>query len=284
MGDLTTAQEPSWPERGRAAREALRETWESTAEVCHGLVTNEWELPTGCPGWSVKDQLSHVIGIERLLLGEPAPPWDDPLGDHVKNAFAATLEPWVAVRRSEVGDDVLAEFRQVTARRLIECDKVTAEAWSTVSATPLGTMPFAAFMELRVYDCWVHEQDVRRALDRPGGCGGGASRISLDRVQSAMPKVVAKLAAAPDGTVACFRITGAADDARQFSLAVDAGRAAPVENDMSPTVALTMSSLEFVRLGCGRITSEEAEAAGGIGIGGDAALAQKILSHMNFMF
>src|SRR5581483_9415322 len=71
-----------WTERGRAATAALAETWGSLAEACHALVTQEWALPTPCPGWDVKDQLSHLIGIERLLLGETAPTWDGPLGEH----------------------------------------------------------------------------------------------------------------------------------------------------------------------------------------------------------
>ena len=30
--------------------------------------------PPTVPGWTVKDQLSHLIGIERMLLGDPPPP------------------------------------------------------------------------------------------------------------------------------------------------------------------------------------------------------------------
>jgi uncharacterized protein (TIGR03083 family) len=52
-----------WTERGKAATAALAETWGSLAEACHALVDQEWALPTECPGWDVKDQLSHLIGI-----------------------------------------------------------------------------------------------------------------------------------------------------------------------------------------------------------------------------
>ena len=45
---------------------ALKETWESLADVCEELSSTEWALPTECPGWDVKDQLSHLIGIELL--------------------------------------------------------------------------------------------------------------------------------------------------------------------------------------------------------------------------
>jgi hypothetical protein len=45
-----------------------------------------------------------------------------------------------------------------------------------------------------------------------------------------------------------------------------------------------MSSVDFVRLGCGRATSAVVSAEGGIEVEGDAALGQRVLDNMNFMF
>ena len=81
-----------------------------------------------------------------------------------------------------------------------------------------------------------------------------------------------------------FSVTGPARDARRFTLAVEAGRARPVADRAVPTVTLTLSSLDFVRLGCGRVTAEEVEAAGGVEVEGDAALGQEDSESMNFMF
>ena len=92
MTDNGAGQDGGWRQRGLRATEALRETWEGLAEVCFELSATEWALPTECPGWDVKDQLSHLIGIERAIMGEAAPEWDGPLGDHVKNDFAAMNE------------------------------------------------------------------------------------------------------------------------------------------------------------------------------------------------
>ena len=62
------------------AAAALAETWGALAEVCSELSDTEWALPTECPGWDVKDLLSHLIGIERSIMGEPVPEWDGPSG------------------------------------------------------------------------------------------------------------------------------------------------------------------------------------------------------------
>jgi hypothetical protein len=46
-------------------------------------------------GWTVKDQLSHLIGIDRILLGDPAPPELTDRPANVKNDFGARNESWV---------------------------------------------------------------------------------------------------------------------------------------------------------------------------------------------
>jgi uncharacterized protein (TIGR03083 family) len=265
------------------ATDALRQTWGGLAEACFELSSREWALPTECPGWDVKDQLSHLIGIERTIMGEAAPEWGGPFGDHVKNDFAAMNEAWVAVRRPLEGAAVRDEFVEVTETRLGQLGERTEDEWAVVGWSPVGQVPYAVFMEVRAFDSWVHEQDARRALDRPGGCGNAASAISLGRVEGAMPFVVGKKAACTDGTAVRFEITGPGDDARSFTVAVEGSRARVVGEDVTPTVALSLSSLDFLRLGCGRATAAQVEAAGGIAMEGDAAVGHEVLAAMNFM-
>jgi hypothetical protein len=57
-----------------------------------------------------------------------------------------------------------------------------------------------------------------------------------------------------------------------------------VDEDVTPTVALSLSSLDFLRLGCGRATAAQVEDAGGIAMEGDAAVGRQVLGAMNFMF
>jgi hypothetical protein len=47
---------------------------------------------------------------------------------------------------------------------------------------------------------------------------------------------------------------------------------------------LSLSSIDFVRLGCGRATSTQLQAAGGVVLQGDALVGQAVLGAMNFMF
>ena len=284
VGDNDAGQEPDWPERGHLARGALGETWGALADVCADLSDAEWARPTECPGWDVKDQLSHLIGIERAIMGEGAPEWSEPLGDHVKNEFAATNEPFVAVRRARPGPAIRAEFVEVTTTRLAQLDELSEAEWAEPGWSPVGVVPRAEFMVVRVYDSWVHEQDVRHALGRPGGSGNTASALSLDRVQGAMPFVVGKKAGCGDGTAVRFDVHGPGHDARAFTVVVEGGRARPAGDEVMPTVTLSLSSIDFVRLGCGRATSAQVEAAGGVVVEGDGLVGRTVLGSMNFMF
>ncbi len=284
MTDNGAGQDGGFRQQGMRATEALRETWGGLAEACFELSSTEWRLATECPGWDVKDQLSHLIGIERTIMGEAPPEWDGPLGDHVKNDFAAMNEAWVAVRRPLDGAAVRAEFVEVTDTRLGQLGERTEDEWAVVGWSPVGQVPYAVFMEVRAFDSWVHEQDARRALDRPGGSGNLASSISMGRVEGAMPFVVGKKAACPDGTAVRFDVAGPGDDARAFTIAVEGRRAQVVVDDVTPTVTLSLSSLDFLRLGCGRATAAQVEAAGGIAMEGDAAIGRQVLGAMNFMF
>jgi ubiquinone biosynthesis protein UbiJ len=57
-----------------------------------------------------------------------------------------------------------------------------------------------------------------------------------------------------------------------------------VGDDVAPTVTLSLSTIDFVRLGCGRATAAQVSAAGGIDVEGDAQVGQAVLGAMNFMF
>ena len=75
----------------------LSACWASISELGASITPAEWDIPTDCPGWSVRDNVSHLIGIERRLLGFPN---DPPLSEypaHVKNEIRKWGE---AVRKS----------------------------------------------------------------------------------------------------------------------------------------------------------------------------------------
>jgi hypothetical protein len=99
-----------------------------------------------------------------------------------------------------------------------------------------------------------------------------------------MPFVVGKKAGCAEGTAIRFDVAGPGADARVFTIAVVGGRARPVGDDVTPTATLSLSGVDFMRLGCGRATAAQVEATGGLALTGDAQVGHSVLGTMNFMF
>jgi uncharacterized protein (TIGR03083 family) len=271
------------PGNHEAVVDQMTQVWVSLASACEGVRASQWELPTDCPGWTVKDQLSHLIGIERLLLGDPAPPPLEAIPDHVANAFGELNEAWVDARRPRPGEEVLEEFVEVTNRRLDALRTLPTAKFDEIGWSPVGQVPYREFMETRILDTWAHEQDIRRALSRPGGRNGVGEAVTLDRCARSMPFVVGKRVAPPDGTTVVFSVVGVMG--RRVGVRVDEGRASlvPEDPDAEPSVTLNLDQEAFWRLGFGRVAPERVLATGQVQIEGDVALGHQVLDSMAFM-
>jgi len=259
----------------------LEAEWTSIAALVATFTDDEWELATALPGWSVRDNLSHVIGIERMLLGDPAPAVDISHIERVAaDPFAATIESWVEARRNLPGPTVAAEFDEVVARRRAQLAALSDDDWARVSWSPIGDVPYRAFMVVRVFDSWMHEQDMRRAVGRPGHLEGPAVEVALGHVTTALGFVVGKKAGAPQGSSVTFDLEG--PQPRRYAVVVD-GRARladPPPDDSIVTISMPLTS--FVALGGGRWNAEEAREAGGLEITGDVELGDRVIANMGF--
>lgn len=262
----------------------LGRTWASVADVCSSLTAAEWRAPTDCPGWDVRAQVAHIIGTESMLAGRPMPSFDGPYGDHVHNDIAKFNEAGIASFAEASDADLLASFTAVTAERLEALSALDPEGWEAVGPTPIGSAPYRRFMEIRVFDCWAHEQDIRFAVDRPGHRSGPAVERSVDEVVGALGFLVGKRARAPEGSQVRFSLAGSpsAGSSREVDVVVD-GRARVVAAPASdPTVTVHTDPVTFVRLGCGRITGAACLAAGTVTLSGDTDLGERVTGNLAF--
>lgn len=253
----------------------LERTWRSVLELCTGLTEEEWKRPTGCPGWSVQDNVSHLIDYEARALGQPAPDGAPLRGEHLKNPLGEGNEVGVEHRRRLRGDEVMAELREVTAARAAQLRALGPDDLAQEVVTPAGPGTVATMLRLRVMDTWSHEQDIRRALGRPGHEEGPAVEEAVGYFAGFLPLVVAKRAAAPDGAVVVFEI----GEVHRSAVQVAEGRGRAV--DVPPagaTVRLTMSAGTFAALVGGR-----SDAPDDVEVEGDQALGHRILGVLGFM-
>lgn len=79
--------------------EAYEDVLTATLQLAREISDEAATLPTDCPGWSVHDQLSHMVGLEQVLAGSPRPTIDTPDLPHVRGDIGALMEQMVHVRR-----------------------------------------------------------------------------------------------------------------------------------------------------------------------------------------
>jgi uncharacterized protein (TIGR03083 family) len=263
--------------------ELLDDVWHDIASLCDGLSDDEWNRPTECPGWTVKDNVAHMIGTERMLAGEQPAPADVGDAPHVRNDIGKANELWIASYRDMTGKEVLDEFRSVTQRRLGELRALTTEDWDREGFTPEGPGPYRQFMEIRVFDCWYHDQDIREALDHPGMLEGAVADLSLGRIpRKGLGYVVGKKAGAPPSSTVVFEIVGTPEMIATISVPPE-GRATLLDEVPSnPTVRITLDRRTFGRLAGGRWPGDVARARGAVRVDGDAALGDRIVDNMSF--
>jgi uncharacterized protein (TIGR03083 family) len=260
--------------------DTLEDVWRSIDAVCSTLSEAQWKTETECPGWSVQDNVAHLIGIEARIMGRPEPAHTPPDLPHVKNDIGRSNEAAVDLRRSRAGPEVLGEFREVAAERIAALRAMTDDDFAAESWTPAGPGTVRDLIPFRIFDSWAHEQDMRRALELPGDLEGPAAELSLDRVAGALPFVVGKKVKPADGATVVF-----ACDGRTTDILMDGGRAKLLDTaPADPTVRLTMGVDTLVRLGMGRGDPAKILASGAVTIAGDEHLGRTIVSEMNFMF
>jgi uncharacterized protein (TIGR03083 family) len=255
----------------------LAETWSSIETFSRGLTPEEWLIPTACPGWNVADQLAHIVGTESMLAGDPTPPGDAAdAPTHVRNDIGRANEQWVVDLRRSEPIELVEKFHRITARRLEALRERTEAEWDEPSWTPVGQANYRRFMQIRVFDSWVHEQDMRAAVGQPGHGEGPAAEQAIDEIERALGYVVGKRAGAPEGSSITIDLTGPV--ARSIHVMVD-GRAAVVAALRAPAdVTIRLDSGTFAALACGRLDPGDAT----IGVDGNQELGQRIAGNLAF--
>jgi uncharacterized protein (TIGR03083 family) len=260
----------------------LEEEWAALEELGSGLDDADWVRPTPCPGWDVAAQFAHIIGTESMLLGRPRPDAPDEVDParpaHVRNDIGGFNEIWVAALASRPRQEVLGQLSEVLSARKQAVRAMGEEEFSARANTPIGPADYRRFMQIRVFDCWVHEQDVRDAIGRPGHESGAVVEQSIDEIVRALGFIVGKKAGAPEGASVTFELTGPV--VRTIHVAVD-GRATVVDRlPAAATATVALGSRLFTRLACGRVdpAAELAE----VHLDGDTDLGRRVVTSLPF--
>ncbi len=251
---------------------ALTACFDSLDELADGLSGDDHAVQSLCPDWDVAGVYLHLASIEHMLTGWVPESVEAGLPFEVAGAYAASLA-------DAEGPAVVADYQRVIAARREELAAIDAATWALPAATPVGPGTYGRFMDIRVFDFWVHEQDMRRPLGRPGHTGGVAAELAIDEIEGSLGYIVGKKIGLADGQSIAFHLTGPVE--RDLFVAVD-GRAGQVESLSDPTVALTADSTTFALLACGRIDPQGAIDDGSISWTGDPSIGDHAARSLRF--
>ncbi len=257
----------------------LTEVWRSIEKLCESFTEREWKLPTDCPGWTVQDNVAHLVDYESRMMQRQPPTHTPPVRPHVKNDLGQRNEIWIDWYRSKTGAEVLQAYREIVAERLDILPTYTSEQLSAPSpASPRGES-LESHLQRRVVDCWAHEQDIRRSVSRPGHQVGPVVEHVMGRMLSQMGSVVGRRAETPENSTLIFDLTG--PYYALLALEVENGRAIPCESTPElPTVRLSLDSETFACLVFGRWEPEKVLESGRVLFAGDRQLGYRIVRHM----
>jgi uncharacterized protein (TIGR03083 family) len=180
------------------------------------LTEEESNLPTLCEGWTVRDLAVHLLGVDLSFLSRNRDAHRNetldsaPEGDTFVDLLDAHNNRWVEAGRF-LSTPLIAELLGITGRMVagfLEDVDPSAPAesvsWASADAAPWWLVGAREFTER-----WVHHQQIRDALNKPGLNGPSFVAPILATAMHAVPRAYLRLDAPQDTTVA-IDVTGRA--------------------------------------------------------------------------
>ncbi|NGO42706.1 maleylpyruvate isomerase family mycothiol-dependent enzyme [Streptomyces ureilyticus] len=179
------------------------------------LEAGDWGRPTVCPGWDVHDVVGHVLNDYMRRLSGLRDGWTGAVF-----ADDETLPAYVA----RVNGLFVEATRQCSPRLMVELlahlGPQLDEVWAGVRLdAPAGVdvswastdEPSPAWLDIaREYtEFWVHQQQIRDAVDRPGADEPELLGPVIDTFLRALPHTL-RTVDRPRGTTVRFDVTGPA--------------------------------------------------------------------------
>lgn len=254
-------------------------SWKSSVDdvvaLLRSLDDEDWERPTDLPGWTVKGVACHLAHLESELSGVKQTRVELPERDHYTAPSARYTELGLVAREHLTGAVITDELERCAATRHA---RLLADPPTDPKADPPRTpgkigWDWETLLSNRALDVWMHEQDIRRAVGRPGGLTKAGADHTVAVFTRSFPYAVGKRVAPPAGTTVVLDVTGP----RPVYLAVEVGadgRAVPLAGTVpEPTVTLRMDREAFVVLAGGRRPVSDVAVA----VVGDAELGRRVL-------
>jgi uncharacterized protein (TIGR03083 family) len=244
-------------------RTSLGQCYDAIESLAGRMDAAQWHAQSLCPDWDMRGVIAHLGMMERVMTGwlpqsAADPPPLDRIGQY-NDEMAALDDAAFAARIGEIFTSRRADLAGLT-----EAD-LARQSW-----TPIGPRSYGGFLEIRIFDFWVHERDISTPLGWPSDNTGPRAEIALGQVEGSIGYIVGKKIGLPDGASIVFH-----------PVVVD-GRARAVDHVEDPDVELTMDMMTFIQLAAGRIDPQRQIDAGLVTWTGNAQLGDRAARNLRF--
>ncbi|HJM29135.1 MAG: maleylpyruvate isomerase family mycothiol-dependent enzyme [Acidimicrobiales bacterium] len=252
--------------------QALENCFTEFEFLISNLTNNDWQTQSLCPNWNVKGVVTHLAGIENLLLG-----WIP------KNADEWPPFPKMA-EFEKVADglssaELLDRSLSIVNERRQELNEIGDEKWGLECMTPVGPGTYGRFMNIRIFDFWVHQRDMAIPLNIETIDSGVHAEIALDEVHGSLGYIAGKKIGLEDGMSIAFHLSGSLE--KDLFAVVD-GRASVADHVDNPTIEINVDSKSFVMLACGRVDPQVEIDAGRISWSGNDEWGERAARNLRF--
>ena len=120
-------------------------------DLAHSLTPEQWMLPSGCEGWTVRDVIGHMACAIHGVV-------DPAFLPDMTNGTEQAMEPGVAERRGLPIEDVVAEYETYSeqAASLFESLQAPPMADSPLAMGELGMHPLSILPSTFLFDGYTH--------------------------------------------------------------------------------------------------------------------------------
>lgn len=275
---------PAAPDDRNGLIDAFDHSVQSIIDLGYSCRDEDFELQTEYPGWTVKDQISHIVGAEKSFAGEPRPTVEVPDYPHVRNDYARFVEVDVEARRGQPGRDVVAELAEFHPRRMADLRSSEADVDTVIGGFFGPETTFGEHLHRRIVDVWVHEQDLRAALDRPGNLDSASAAVFTADILAALPRIASRVAGIGAGHAVVLNVSGpvvarggvriiTGDDGRPYGEALFSGNDRPEGEEQLDVTSINLSTDALTRRAAGRRSTDETHYT----VTGDEETARKVL-------
>jgi uncharacterized protein (TIGR03083 family) len=250
---------------------AIRDERRRTLSFLHGLEPEQFDTPTALPGWRLREVIAHLITTDKASV----------LGANLLTILGSMdrLERWNDRQVPKWADRPVPEL-------LIGLDR-----WGRGMRRLAGTMPSPLYLLRlptifgratlglliwsRVYDEWIHRQDMRRAVGLPDEDIDLASPSEF--LLSAIVTAVLPNVEGPSGNLA-VSLEGTPVPEWRYDPA--AGSGGPMNGPPEPGARVAGPASTFLMAAAGRDSFDSLRREGALTVEGDQELATRFLAKL----